>query len=474
MKRSYASIAVSLMIAGLVIQACKMSPNPRRGGGNFASLSFKHYTARHDVLAVEKYRKEVLKPQNISSKTIHVSDVYKDKAAHSKGLKEVYVSFKRQGGTAEAAFDASHNSDLKGKRIGIMLAGNSGLPGGAVGRSSGSYGFKDRSSRDVVHPNHRTQEEDIVSDWLVTEKAIRKKSYQETFSLIDKMWGFKAQNATNTMTLQGMDYRNLSSATRGFRTAYSDVWVVKNALLSRKEVSASGKSYNTKKVFQADLFFVGGPNGNANRGPSSSTGRTLNKEAYDYVDQYPFSLSLGVEGSDGKWNEAKLYYVKNTAAGNRNIYPDSWKEEGSYKESASFVSQSNLYQSYKDFKDSSQKMLFHQMIEGIRGAVSSTLDAMVQEGVEMAYIAKVSTGIYSGLIPKELTVSNSGTCTRFVFSNGSSSQKPSHDYRAFLQRKFLESYFLEIVKDILEEVVGPNGEQRYRYFKKVAVVDVGV
>ncbi len=43
-----------------------------------------------------------------------------------------------------------------GEGVGLMVAANSGRPGGAVG-------LTDRFDRSQVHPNHRTQEEDIMS-----------------------------------------------------------------------------------------------------------------------------------------------------------------------------------------------------------------------------------------------------------------------------------------------------------------------
>ena len=44
--------------------------------------------------------------------------------------------------------------------IGTMVAGNSGRPGGACGMADGSAGS--------LHAHHKTQEEDVVSNWLLT------------------------------------------------------------------------------------------------------------------------------------------------------------------------------------------------------------------------------------------------------------------------------------------------------------------
>ena len=45
-------------------------------------------------------------------------------------------------------------------RIGTMVAGNSGRPGGACGQANGSVAN--------LHAGHSTQEEDVVSNWLIT------------------------------------------------------------------------------------------------------------------------------------------------------------------------------------------------------------------------------------------------------------------------------------------------------------------
>ena len=46
--------------------------------------------------------------------------------------------------------------------IGAMIAGNSGRPGGAVGEPGDV-------AHDKIHAGHSTQEEDMVSTWLLSE-----------------------------------------------------------------------------------------------------------------------------------------------------------------------------------------------------------------------------------------------------------------------------------------------------------------
>ena len=52
-------------------------------------------------------------------------------------------------------------------RIGTMVAGNSGRPGGACGAVA-HVGGKQIGVARKLHARHRTQEEDVVSNWLLT------------------------------------------------------------------------------------------------------------------------------------------------------------------------------------------------------------------------------------------------------------------------------------------------------------------
>jgi len=52
-----------------------------------------------------------------------------------------------------------------GERVGLLIAGNSGLPGGSMGHIGTEHGEKEN-----VHAQHyETQEEDVISSWLIAE-----------------------------------------------------------------------------------------------------------------------------------------------------------------------------------------------------------------------------------------------------------------------------------------------------------------
>ena len=152
-------------------------------------------------------------------------------------------------------------------RLGVMVAGNSGRPGGDVGTTNGVQ---------KVHTNHKTQEEDIVSNWLITESngssSERDSLYNDT---IYNVWGMcTPKGSTDIKTIQGVDYVNTTNPTK-----YADAWVVKNAYLSPKMNETGRWTFDVNRKFPASLVFVAGPNAGAGRSKYGSTKRTLNSLA---------------------------------------------------------------------------------------------------------------------------------------------------------------------------------------------------
>ena len=188
-----------------------------------------------------------------------------------------------------------------------MVAANSGRPGGAVG-------LTDRVDRIKVHPNHRTQEEDVMSAWLSGEcssDAERDTLFRDT---IGGLWGLREAGSTDGETIQGIDYRALADP-RG----YADAYVVRRAVLCGKSQSA----FDPSSTVIASLVFVAGPNAGCSGRPTGSTARTLNRRASD----------------------------------ERN---------------------------YEFFRDS------------VKAALRAGLDAMIEERLTIALVARISCGIYAG------------------------------------------------------------------------------
>ena len=175
---------------------------------------------------------------------------------------------------------ASFGCDLHGRagcrRIGTMIAGNSGRPGGGC---TGDDGACDVSK---LHANYRTQEEDVVSDWLLTAKWNAGGGLLMPDSLfsatIKRQWGMWRPNSTNNMTVQGVDYVNAEEA-----SAYADAWVVDAAHLSRKSFCSSYPTdafFDFSDQYPTQLYFVSAPNAaGANRSACGSMARTYNKKA---------------------------------------------------------------------------------------------------------------------------------------------------------------------------------------------------
>ena len=167
-------------------------------------------------------------------------------------------------------------------KIGTMVAANSGKPGGACGGEALQF--------DKLHAGHRTQEEDIISNWLLTgahnslcsaEADVKNFCVQRFKGAVQRKWGLYStdgrphERLSPTHTIQGVDYTTTVKP-----TDYADAWVVREASLSRKDVNAStgSKSFNHLSQYPTSLVFVGGPNAGASRGSvASSTRRTFNQ-----------------------------------------------------------------------------------------------------------------------------------------------------------------------------------------------------
>lgn len=203
--------------------------------------------------------------------------------------------------------------------IGILVAGNSGRPGGACGNIKIDY--KEKKYRPIVsnlHHKHKTQEEDILSNWLTTVGDANR-VYESTIGGINR-WGMywpdwtaipgaerllRDQNPhlpiPNTASIwsdplivdkiyrtrQGVDYREAQPI------AYRDAWHVKNCAVSEKCTNG----FNALNSVACSLIFVAGPLANPEQSlymPREQTNytstqfRTVNQLA---VDDYQFFRS---------------------------------------------------------------------------------------------------------------------------------------------------------------------------------------
>ena len=171
-------------------------------------------------------------------------------------------------------------------KIGTIIAGNSGRPGGACGNFDGTLVN--------IKPTHRTQEEDIISNWIMTymynnssiPEEKKKDCVDNLFkNTIYKKWGLefpyekRTDNKDYYKTIQNIDYRNAEAHD------YATAWTIDNVYLSDKFNNQDGSSqYIYENQYKTTLVFVAGPN-NYNPGTNrefNSIFRTYNEETYKH------------------------------------------------------------------------------------------------------------------------------------------------------------------------------------------------
>lgn len=223
-------------------------------------------------------------------------------------------------------------------KIAIVIAGNSGRPGGACGHLE-----MGRPTVKNLHHKHKTQEEDVLSNWLLTHKEVRNANVNSIFESTiggDNRWGMVYPDWTASeegsvsdddikfSTIQGVKYTNAEPRN------YYDAWHVSNCLVSQKTT----EGFLTRKNVDCSLVFVSGPLANNNNslhrpdepGNYSSTQfRTFNQNAYNdfhkFIScvEYTFEAALTAMAAK-KESIAVLCHVSGGIyAGNyRKIYGD--------------------------------------------------------------------------------------------------------------------------------------------------------
>ena len=153
-------------------------------------------------------------------------------------------------------------------RIATLVASNSGRPGGACRALNGDVEHR------KLHAGHRTQEEDVVSNWLLTLSA--SPTVQSTeFARISTAFGLCDASGTDCATIQGVDY------TAAYPRLYADAWCITGARLSVKTPAPA--AFDAAQSYPTSLIFCAGPNAHAPRGatPASSMRRTHSARAHD-------------------------------------------------------------------------------------------------------------------------------------------------------------------------------------------------
>ena len=207
-------------------------------------------------------------------------------------------------------------------RVAVFVAGNAGRPGGNVGGvvervvedpSTGAVATSYTACvrRDQVHPGHTTQEEDLVSNWLMTTDA----GGTRWDALMRKhvgwpRWGMRTPTTTSNaaltdprwkQTIQGVDFAQPTTA-----ESYRHAWGVTDALLARNIYDEGTSSFGVAAQ-PATLIFVAAPNASPPR-PSQyrdtawrSLARTFDAGAHasytHFRDGLVAALSAGLDAA---------------------------------------------------------------------------------------------------------------------------------------------------------------------------------
>eukprot|EP00490_Sorites_sp_Unknown_P001330 CAMPEP_0114661672 /NCGR_PEP_ID=MMETSP0191-20121206/23035_1 /TAXON_ID=126664 /ORGANISM="Sorites sp." /LENGTH=294 /DNA_ID=CAMNT_0001895035 /DNA_START=351 /DNA_END=1235 /DNA_ORIENTATION=+ len=274
-----------------------------------------------------------------------------------------------------------------------------------------------------IETEYTPQEESIILEWFRAEGQMEYK-YKTTstqvcgaqsngkckklWNIVGGKWGMKQQGGTSFDTIQGIDYRKGKDP-----KIYDESWVVKDAIVSR---------HNGKDI-KATLVFVSGPNAAAggSKLSSSTVFRTKNIECEKEYTAY-IAKSKKEEALFSK-------YMK----GNSAAMPPRETYLQDKPKMTEYITKTEIGSDF--FKNS------------VQNALRSGLDAMIREGVTIALIARVSTGIYAG-----------EAYTKLV--NRKFSYAVSNPFRQKVNSKF-EKW----VEDVLNEPISINDG---KHTKKVA------
>lgn len=189
---------------------------------------------------------------------------------------DLFTVSKTFGGAGDVVDEIMSQAKEEGRtapRCGVLIAANSGLPCGQIGRDG--HG----SERTL---NCKTQEESIMANVLLTQfgdqyeqhQAFMKQSFERVWGMIDGPTG------GSTQTIQGIDFTKADRP-----EAYAQVYVLGDCKISPiKESSANSKQLDQKASYDVTLFFADSVNANQSIGtPTGTMRRTLNaRSIHDY------------------------------------------------------------------------------------------------------------------------------------------------------------------------------------------------
>ncbi|CAD7975492.1 unnamed protein product, partial [Amoebophrya sp. A25] len=221
--------------------------------------------------------------------------------------------------------------DLNAEEIGIVVAANTGLPGGGTCKIPEPKEGDDTKDAgdfplqlDQIKSTHRSQEESVGSNWYVHQTAAKWVAHQDGKSSLDggtaealgrlyastikQEWGLKTNKEDDfeTWHAPGVDFRTTENP-----IDFADCWVVRNAKVGpeseRRALFTGPNTINGYYVVEqgqekqvlvgrpVSLFFVAAPNGGSWGGTAhGSQRRTFSKKSGGWSDYYTWRGASGV------------------------------------------------------------------------------------------------------------------------------------------------------------------------------------
>ena len=207
----------------------------------------------------------------------------------------------------------SQDDKLKGLKQGIIVAGNSGRPGGSIGGFNSETGEMGDTfvPQELEKHYNGGQEEDILRTWLLANQS----NQQNEFQKIAQCWGLDkpVTNQNQLITKQGYNYVNTEDS-----SAYSkpdhfvdDVkmgyWVTMPNRQSNPKINGTLSS----EIFQTSLVFVSGPNASLPNPKHNTTSmyRTANIKARTDYNFFKEGIKFALKAGLDKLQENKVKIV---------------------------------------------------------------------------------------------------------------------------------------------------------------------
>lgn len=303
-------------------------------------------------------------------------------------------------GCINAAYQITHKKGVPFRgRVGIMVAANSGLPGGKLGNQFVSNKFK-------IHANYRPQEEDVVSAWL---NSINKSTRDAVFkSNLFKRWGLikpiKEGNDAEYDTLQGINYNAINTIQD--MEKYGDAWVVKDVSLSCKTICGwqySNRIYTSTQPpthwdDMKDNKYIEELNTNYNKYTEElNTHYQPKSKNYTFREiQYsPYTVNFATMIQTNRNTIRKIrpkFEFDTTTLDHADLFfvaaPNSNKGNTDHGSMARTLN--TFSRDYRWNGTNSNKA----HIKGVEAASRAALDAMIEEGITHAFLVGIGAGVY--------------------------------------------------------------------------------